>query len=181
MPPRELCVGSGLVCSKLAHCRKPNPQKVDNHHINIWAQIAHSLVLNTLQETDPCIKHSRSLSLSHTFSVLSPPPTPHTHTHSTQPQRSIAQTEGTLSQLKVTKRQVICQAVPELNPGTGFWGQLVFETDETKLAWPLAPQGLISTPVLPCSSLRSGRQEMAPDPGLPGSHGVAHLAGASER
>lgn len=76
-----------------------NPQKVDNH-TNSWAQIAHSVVLNTLQEMDPYIKHS----------------------HSTQPQRSIAQTEGTLSQLKVTKRQVICQAVPELNPGTGFWG-----------------------------------------------------------
>lgn len=142
------------MCSKLAHCRKPNPQKVDNHHINIWAQIAHSLVLNTLQETDPCIKHSHTLSLSHTFSVLSPPPTPHTHTHSTQPQRSIAQTEGTLSQLKVTKRQVICQAVPELNPGTGFWGQRMFETDETKLAWPLAPRA--SSPHLSCLAHHCG-------------------------
>lgn len=95
-----------------------NPQKVDNH-TNSWAQIAHSVVLNTLQEMDPYIKHSHIL--SHPFSVLSPHPPPR-HTHSTQPQRSIAQTEGTLSQLKVTKRQVICQAVPELNPGTGFWG-----------------------------------------------------------
>lgn len=165
------------MCSKLAHCRKPIPQKVDNHHINIWAQIAHSLVLNTLRETDPCIKHSRIL--SHAFSVLSPPPP--RHTHSTQPQRSIAQTEGTLSQLKVTKRQVICQAVPELNLGTGFWGQHVFEPEATNACLGSGPQGLISTPVLPCSSLRSGRREMAPDPGLPGSHGVAHLAGASER
>lgn len=82
-----------------------------------------------------------------------------------QPQRSIAQTEGTLSQLKVTKRQVICQAVPELNPGTGFWGLWVFEPKATNARLGSGPQGLISTPVLPCSSLRSGRQEMAPDPG----------------
>lgn len=150
-----LCVGSGLMCSKLAHCRKPVPQKVDNHHINIWAQIAHSLVLNTLQETDPCIKRSRIL--SHVFSVLSTPTPQPRQTHSTQPQRSIAQTEGTLSQLKVTKRQVICQAVPELNLGTGFWGRQVFEPEATNACPGSGPRGLISTPVLPCSSLRSGR------------------------
>lgn len=148
IPLKEFCVGSGLLCSKLAHCRKPYPQKVDIRHINVWARIAHSLVLNTLPETtDPCIilprTCSHTFSLTHSLCCLPPP----RHTHSTQPQTSIAQTEGTLSQLKVTKRQVICQAVPELNLGTGFLGQRVFEP-EAMFAWALAPRA--SSPHLSC-------------------------------
>lgn len=119
---------------------------------------------------DGSLRKTLTHSLSHTLRAVSPP-TPTHNTHSTQPQRSIAQTEGSLSQLKVTKWQVICQAVPELNPGTGFWGgQCVFEPEATNacLGSPPPPhQGLISTPVLPCSSLRSGRREMAPAPGAP--------------
>lgn len=112
MPLKEFCVGSGILCSKLARRRKPHPQKVDIRHINLWARIAHSLVLNTLPETtDPCIRlprtRSHSFSLTHSLGCLPPPR--RTHTHSTPPQTSIAQTEGTLSQLKVTEeRQVIC-------------------------------------------------------------------------
>lgn len=129
---------------------------MDNHHINIWARIAHSLVLNTLQETDPCIKHPRIL--SHSLCCLRHPPNPNTHIHThihtqPKPRRSIAQTEGTLSQLEVTKRQVICQAVPELNPGTGFRGQCVSEP-EAMPAWALAPRP--SSPHLSCLAHHCG-------------------------
>lgn len=61
-----------------------NPQKVDNH-TNSWAQIAHSVVLNTLQEMDPYIKHSHIL--SHPFSVLSPHPPTQTHTLNPTPKK----------------------------------------------------------------------------------------------
>lgn len=81
--------GSGLMCSKLARYRKPHPQKVDNHHINIWARIAHSLVLNTLRETtDPRTVHPHTCphptALTHSLCCL--PPTP-THTLNPTPKK----------------------------------------------------------------------------------------------